>query len=393
MMKKLLCLLLTVLLCPLCGWAEDSAADVLTCAELTAWAEGYIQRARAAAPLNDPSEAFTADGYAYVYDFATLYADSPVLSEDTEFTAVVLTEEDEADPRGIRVGDALDTVLSAYYSENETLTGSRETAILYVADELPEAARWAQVSRDGQRISTVQYAVHEQLPSGGEGYSDAGVLYTLTENRVSAVRVYGLNSRIPLDAVNDLVYSALLAELTEDYAQVPFSYAGTDLDPLGEADLAFSGLDLLSMTAEDVDSALSGTMEDAWVENGDEGWIRIQSFADCTLTWLYDAARAQGRFYMLEITGDGLEGPRAVRLGDTFSSVYNRIRHGEGEYGEDGTEVLYGAEEDGTFGLAEYGYDASAVLRYYFPLTDGRTVTLRLNFTVMELTEILLYID
>lgn len=392
-MKKLLCLLLTLMLCPLCAWAEDSAADVLTYAELIAWAEGLILRARESAPLNDPSEDATADGYEYVYDFATLYADSPVLSDDTEFTTVVLTADGENDLRGIHVGDALSAVLSAYYSENETLLGSRETAVLYVTDELPEAARWAQVNRDGQRVSTVQYAVHEQLPSGGEGYSDAGVIYTMSENRVSAIRVYGLNSRIDLDAVNDVVYSALLAELAEDYAQVPFSYVGSDLAPLGEEDMVFSGLDFLHMTAEEADTVLGGAMEDTWVENGDEGWIRIQTFADCTLTWLYDTNRAAGQVYMLRITSDGLEGPRAVRIGDTFSSVYNRIRNGEGEYQEDGAEVLYGAEGDGAFGVAEYGYDASATLRYGFALEDGRTVILRLDFAVMELAEICLYID
>lgn len=392
-MKKLFCLLLALALCPLCVHAEDSAAAVLTCEELTAWAEACIQRARESSPLNAPADSLTEDGYEYIYDFATLYADSPVLSDDTEFSAVVLTADGETDPRGLRVGDALETVLSAYYSENDALTGSRESAVLYVADALPESARWAQVSRDGQRVKTVQYAVHEQLASGGDGYSDAGVIYTMSENRVSAVRVYGLNSRIDLATVNDVVYSVMLADLSEDYARVSFSYVGSELLPLSEADMTFSGLDFLTMTAENADAALGGAMEDAWVENGDDGWIRVQTFADCQLTWLYDVSRTSGRIYMLEITADGLEGPRAVRIGDTFSSVYNRIRNGEGEYQEDGMEVLYGAEGEGAFGVAEYGFDASATLRYGFPLDDGRTVTLRLDFTVMELADILLYVD
>lgn len=392
-MKKLLCLLLVLALCPLCVHAEDSAAAVLTYEELTAWADAYIRQAREGSPLNDPADSLTVDGYEYIYEFATLYADSPVLSDDTEFGAVVLTADGETDPRGLRVGDALDAVLSAHYSENESLTGSRESAVLYVADALPESARWAQVSRDGQRVNTVQYAAHEQLASGGDGYSDAGVLYTLAENRISAIRVYGLNSRISLDTVNDVVYSVMLADLAEDYAQVPFSYVGSELQPLGEADMVFSGLSFLTMTAGEADAALGGAMEDTWVENGDEGWIRVQTFADCQLTWLYDISRTNGQIYMLEITGDGLEGPRAVRIGDTFSSVYNRIRNGEGAYQADGTEVLYGAEGDGAFGTAAYGYDASATLRYGFPLADGRIVTLRLDFSVMELDEIYLYVD
>lgn len=392
-MKKLFCLLLALALCPLCVQAEDSAAEVLTYQELTMWAEEYIRRARASEPLNDPADSMTEDGYEFVYDFATLYADAPVMSADTEISAVVLTAEEANGPRGVHVNAPLADVLDAYYSENETLAGSREAAVLYVADSMPESALWAQVNRDGQRVRTVQYAVHEQLPSGGEGYSDAGVIYTMTENRVSAVRVYGLDSRISQDAVNEVLNNARLAEQAEDYVQVPFSYVGADLLPLGEEDMVFSGLDFLNMTAEEAEAVLDGAMEDTWVENGGEGWIRVQTFETCSLTWLYDADRAHGRIYMLQITADGLEGPRAVRIGDAFSSVYNRIRNGEGEYQEDGTEVLYGAEGEGAFGTAEYGYDASATLRYGFTLADDRNVVLQLNFTVMELTDVCLFVD
>lgn len=392
-MKKMLCLLLALAMIPLCALAEDSAADLLTCKELTVWAEGYIARAEAEEPLNDPAASLTEDGYEFVYSFATLYADLPQLGEDTNVSAIVLTASEENGPRGVNVNSPLADVLSAYYTENDTLAGSRETAVLYQVSQLPESAMWAQVNRDGQRVKTVQYAVHEQLASGGEGYSDMGVIYTMTENRVSAVRVYGLSSSITLDEVNDVVYNVMVAAIAEDYVQVPFSYVGEELTALAESDLVFSGLDFLHLTPEEAVIVLGAPASDVWVENGDAGHIRVQTYNSCELTWLYNQDKTEGSIYMLYITADGLEGPRAVRCGDTFSSVYNRFRNGEGEYQEDGTELLYGDGETGSFGMANYGYDASATLRYGFDLADGRKAVLLMEFTVMELTEILLYVE
>lgn len=392
-MKKMLCLLLALVMIPLCALAEDSAADMLTCKELTVWAEGYIARAEAEEPLNDPAASLTADGYEFVYSFATLYADLPQLGEDTNVSAIVLTASEENGPRGVNVNSPLSDVLAAYYSENDTLAGSRETAVLYQVSQLPGAAMWGQVNRDGQRVQTVQYAVHEQLASGGEGYSDMGVIYTMTENRVSAVRVYGLSSSITLDEVNEVVYNVMVAAIEEDYVQVPFSYVGEELTALGESDLVFSGMDFLSVTPESAEALLGAPSSDAWVENSDGGYIRVQAYNGCELTWLYNQDKTEGRIYMLYITADGLEGPRAVRYGDTFSSVYNRFRNGEGEYQEDGSELLYGDGATGAFGMANYGYDASATLRYGFDLADGRKVVLLMEFTVMELTEIVLYVE
>ena len=392
-MKKMLCLLLCALLLPLGVLAEDSAAAALSYQELVAWAEEYIDRAMTAEPLNDPAASFTADGYEFIYDFATLYADSPILSADSSISAVVITTEENT-PRGVAIGSGMTAVLEAYYSENPDLTGSYESAVLYAVDTLPEAAQWGKVNRDGQRVQTIQYAVHEQLATGGEGYTNAGVIYTMAENRVSAVRVYGLDSRITLDEVNDVMYSVMLDSLRDEYAQVPFSYNGAELTVFAQEDMVFSGMDFLALTAEDAVKLLGQPVDDTWVDNGADGYIRVMTFADCELTFLYDPQKTQGRVYMLLISADGLEGPRAVRCGDTFSSVYNRFRFGEGKYQEDDTEVLYGVENQGSFGHAAYGIsDASATLRYGFTAQDGRRVVLQMSFTVMELTEIMLYAE
>ncbi len=392
-MKKMLCLVLCMLLLPLAALAEESTAPVLSVNELTAWAEGYIARARAEKPLNDPSQHLTPDGYEYVYTFATLYGDTPNVSADTIFSTVVLTSGEENGPRNVNVGNAMAVVIDAYYTENPHLLGTREAAALYTVDTLPESAQWGQVLRDGQRVQTIQYAVHEQYATGGEGYTDTGIIYTMADNRVSAIRVYGLNSRIDLDTVNTALYSVMVNALEKDYAQVPFSYDGAALEKFSAQDLIFSGVDFVNLTPDAAITLFGEPMSDTWVDNGEEGYIRVQLFDGCEAIYLYNEARTEGRVYMFVITGDELEGPRAVRVGDSFASVYNRFRNGEGEYQDNDVEILYGAEGEGDFGAAHYGYDASATARYGVTLEDGRRIILQMEFTVMDCTEIMLTME
>ena len=392
-MKKMLCLLLCALLLPVAALAEESAAATLSFQDLSDWAQTYIERAMNTTPLNDPAASETAEGYEFVYDFATLYADAPVLNDETTVSAVVVLSSEESTLGGVSIGSSMTAVLEAYYNENPSLEGDYESAVLYAVDNLPATAQWGMVNRDGQRVQTIQYAVHEQL-EGNAGYTNAGVIYTMAENRVSAVRVYGLDSCISLDEVNAVMYSVMLDALRDEYALVPFSYNGEELTVFAREDLVFSGMDFLTLTAEDAIALLGEPVDDVWMENGEEGYIRVMTFGQCELTFLYDQNKASGRVYMLLIAADGMEGPRAVRCGDTFSSVYNRFRFGEGEYQADDTEVLYGTENQGSFGHAAYGIsDASATLRYGFTAEDGRQVVLQMSFTVMELTEMMLYAE
>ena len=392
-MKKMLCVLLAVLLCPVMALAEESLAGPLTYQELTSWAESYLARAKESVPVNDPANSLTPDGYEFVYDFATLYADTPDMSADTALNAVVLTVDTENGPRGVNVENAMSEVLSAYYNENDMLQGTQDAAVLYTMDLMPASAAWGQVLRDGQRVQTIQYGVHEQLATGGEGYIDAGVIYTMMENRVTAVRVYGLNSRVSLQQVNDVMYGLITLAKEEAYAQYPFSYNGLELTDFALEDLAFSGVDFLSLTPETAAQVLGQPSSDTWMEDGDNGFTRMQTYDGFEVTYIYDKNKANCQVYMLLITKDGLEGPRGVRCGDTFTSVYNRFRNGMGEYGDDGVEMLYGENGVGSYGKATYGDDASARLRYAFDLADGRNVVLQLDFTVMTLSEIILFAE
>lgn len=392
-MKSLLCMLLALLLLTPCmALAEETDADTLQLAELTDWAARYHARALNAEPLNDPAASFTSDGYEFIYDFATLYGDTPVMSADTELSAVVITSASEEGPRGTMVDDSMQVVLSAYYHENPQLLGSHEFAVLYLMEMLPESARWGQVQRDGQRVQTIQYAVHEQLPAGGDGYCDAGVIYTLQEGIVSAIRVYGLNSRISLDEVQGALMRLSAIQGDESYRQVPFSYDGAELAMFGGEDLVMAGFDFAVLTPETAEICLGKPMDDLWMEDGENGYIRTLTFDGCEITFLYDQNKENPAVYMLLMNEEGLEGPRAVRVGDTFPEVFNRFRNGEGAFDGDAREMLYGTEEEGTFGVAEYGADASATLRYGLVLEDGRRIVMHVGFTNMTVTEVMLYV-
>ncbi len=394
MMKRLFCLMLALALLPILpGLAEESAAGSLEMKELREWAAAYKQRAMESQPLNDPTaeDALSEDGYAFIYEFGTLYMDSPEMTEDSVVKNLVITDPAEAGPRGTAVDMFTDDVLAAFYNENPQLDGSRSFAVLYLGDSLPQEAVWAWVQRDGQRVMSIQYAVYEQRATGGEGYTDAGLIYTLQGDLVSAIRAYGLDEysteadvQADLEAVRQLMGET-------GYIRVPVSYTGTDLEAFGPADMAFSGVNLLAMTPEDAEDVLGECLEDHWMEDDTGEFIRMMEFAGCDVTFVYDASQQNPRVSSMAITQDGMEGPRCVRMGDTFSSVLNRFRYGEGAYA-DLTETLYGDPATAAYGIAEYGADASATLTYSFE-EAGRQVVMQLAFTTMELSEILLYIN
>lgn len=393
-MKRMMILLLTAAL-TLCGCAAlaETDAGALTWEELRAWADGYLEQARAAEPMNDPhdAEALTDDGYMFVYDFATLWCDSPDMTEETKLRGIVVTEEMSEGPRGTRINGFAADVLGAFYSENPDLDGDRSFAALYLSDTMPSGAMWGWVQRDGQRIETIQYAVHEQLATGGDGYTDAGIVYTLQEGLVAAIRAYGLDSRVGAETVNAALDEVRAVAGERGYTQVPTSPDGSTLAVFGTEDLQFAGIDLLTMAPEDADLVFGAAADDVWLEDGGS-FLRTLDYADCTLVYRYDGKKKNGRLLSMSIHGDRMEGPRAVRLGDSVAAVLNRFRNGEGAYDDAGLEALYGTQGEAPYATAQYGGDASATLRYVLRAEDGRTVELMITFTQLKASEILLLI-
>lgn len=395
MMKRLFCLMLALMMLPIVpAFAEESSAGALEWQELIQWAESYKTRALTLQPLNDPTaeEAYSEDGYAFIYEFGTLYMDRPEMTADSVMKNLVITDPVEIAPHHTTVDMFTSEIIAAYYSENDVLAGDKGFAALYVSNTMPSGAMWAWVQRDGQRIMAIQYAVHEQLAAGGDGYTDAGLVYTIQDNLVAAIRAYGLDTVI--DEADVLDNLSAVQEVMEDtsYTQVPVSYVGTDLEVFQEADLTFAGMDFLALTPEKAEAVFGAAREDHWMEDDTGEYIRTMEFAGCEVSFIYDKNKQNPVVDTMSIMADGMEGPRSVRIGDTFSSVLIRFRYNEGEYA-DMKEVLYGTVGTAPYGEAEYGDDASATLRYVLKAADGREVALYMNFTYMSLSEILIYIN
>ena len=394
MLKRIMCLLfvLTLLLPVLPVTAEESGADILMLEELRHWANDYKIRALASTPLNDPyaPESDTDDGYMFVYDFATLYMDGPEMTPDSVVQALVILSSEEEGLRGVRVDDPAQLVLDAYYTENPDLVGTSDRALLYAIDLMPEGGYTGILHRNGQRIEVIDYAVYEQPSTGGDGYTDAGIMYTVQDNNVTAIRAYGLDTRFLAGDVAAVLEDARELGAEASYSQVQTSYVGTDLEPFNSEDLIFAGISFASLIPEDAVEAFGEPLEDVELEDGD-GWMRVMHFENCHVTFLYDAARQTCRVKNMTIDTDQMEGPRSVRVNDTLASVMNRFRHSEGEYSGT-TEILYGDGNSAAFGMAEYGPEAN-ILRYGAESEDGTPVIMYLSFEPIYLKEILLLVN
>ncbi len=364
--------------------AADNGADPLTLRELQAWLEDLRTLASEGELYSDPHDPLyqSEDGYAFAYDFGTLYYDSPDLTPESRLLAAVVYDAEAAGPRGTNTLMTLDELLASFYTENETLAGTRTQALIYWGQNLPESSRWGMANRDGQWVDTVQYAVHERLEDGT--YTDTGLLFTLQQNTVVAIRAYGLCQTMTEAEVRAEESELQALAEASDYAMVPTSADGSALTPFAADDLRFLGIDFLTCTPEEAEAALGSPDADD-IQSG----MRVMSWTDCELVFLPDA-RGDWQLTMATVTGAVAEGPRAVRVGDTVAMVTRRFRF-DTAVPEGSTLRLYGTEGEGSWGVAEYGDDASAVLRYGVTLEDGSQAVLMLSFEMLELQEITVY--
>ena len=291
-MKKWLAGLLAVLMMMPGAWAEtvEEQNDViaplslmteengtLSMDELTAWADTVREKASASVLQNDPSDprAKTEDGYAFVYDFATLYLDRPAWSADATIQAIVVNEINQPGPRGTAIDQSAQDVLRVFYNENERLD-----------------------------------------------------------------------------------------------------------------DLTFAGISFLTVTPKEAEQAFGKPLSDTWMKDDNGEHLRTMTFASCEMTFVYNKQKKNPKLYLLAVPSNQMEGPRSIRLGDSFSSDLIRFRFGEGKTAGDGlTEQLYGTEQEKESGFATYGNDASASLRYVMTAEDGRRVVLELHYVMMYLSD------
>ncbi len=390
MMRKTIALLMIL---GLAAWlvpalAADNGADPLSWVELQEWAEGLLEMSEGMEPYNNPADpdSFSDDGYAFIYDFGTLFFSQPTREGDSVLQAAVVYDDAVAAPRGTNTLYTLRELLASYYSENDRLDGSREEACIYLGGSLSQGVWWAAVQRDGQWVDTVQYAVHMPLEDGR--YTDAGLIYTLQQNTVVAIRAYGLQRRVTAEEVGAEVEAVQRAAAETGYTMVPSSPDGDALPVFEADDLHFAGIDFLTCTPQEAVEALGQPdFEDTLEDGGAQ--LHILGYEDCELVFRI-AADGTEALRSFTISGGILEGPRALRIGDSLTLATQRFRFGEGSL-EGFVETLYGTPGQGDWATAEYGDNADVVLRYGFTLPDGRQVVLMVTFEQFAAADITVF--
>ena len=385
MLKKWGALLLILALCvgllPTVG--EETELQPVLGQEITALAEEIRALALKEELLNDPAseDAASEDGTAFLYAFGTLYAEGTELKEDTALNALVLTDGDLPALRGTGLFSTLDDLLSLLPCANPELYGTYTGAVLYLAGD-EDAWQYGRVLRDGQRISAVEYGETDRK-SG----TRITITYQISSGAVSSILLGGLRAAGDEEAEAELYDELAALQKEAEYARVPVSFNGADLEMFEEADLFFPALSYLTVEPY----YFGDQVEDLLMDNEDGTFLRRIDGDGFEAVFSCDARGENALMVSYTILSDALEGPRCVRLGDYFQDDFNRFRNGEGAYDEKtGTEVLYGTVGEAPYGLAEYGAK-EIILRYVARTLDGRSVELYLHYTDTVLDEIILH--
>jgi len=381
-LKRFWILLLAVcVFLPAMAFAQENV--VLNEKELSAWIDQTLRDTVSLQPLNAPvnENALTEDGYAFLYDFATLYYHQPELNAQSILQAVVLTDTGYPAVRGIAIGSTQDQLMEAFGSQNPYLLGDGTFAVLYQQDVLPMAAYWGWAQHDEHNTLTgMQLAMH--VKAGEDRYTDAGIRFVLEQGVVTEIRIYGLHEYITaaevtanLEAVrtveNAMGAWALAEEDADGYTIV------NDASIFSEADLAFSGVDFRSLTIEQMSLLLGETAQTTSVMSGNEEII--------TAEW-------QGAYMsadVLSVSDSRVEGPRGIRTGESLDQVLSSFRSdGEGRiYASQA--ILYGDGLTAPSGILERDGEWASVS--YTARIDERNVTLMLTFSNDLLEEWMIY--
>ena len=406
MMKKFLSMIIALCMLAACGIAaaEEEGQDPMTAGELAAWANGLKAVAQEEELLNDPTDedSETEDGYLFQYAFAALYGDQTEMAADTRLLAVVVNASGEEEgreseaieqtgPRGISLSMSPAEVIALFPNDNPELAGDRTGAVLFLNEQADDGAVYGLVDRDGQRISAVTYG---ELVPEEDGFRLATLQCFFADSLLYEMRVecFDTEADIPLLTREDrdsLIASLKALDGKDEYIAVKTSRNGAELTEFSADDLSFSGLRFLEMTPED----LPGSPEEDMMEDDDGSYILMLDEADYDAVFRCDNEEGiNAKVVSFTIKGEGLEGPRGVRIGDKLHEDIQRFRFDGNE--SDGTsEILYGEENAASFGIAQYSVNGESTLRYAAEAGDGTQVVLLLRYTMNLLEEITIYIQ
>lgn len=391
-MQKIMVFLLSF--CLLCAFPFAALADdagVLSEGELTQWIDQLLLDTRNLTPLNAPVDeaALTADGYAFLYDFATIYYNKPVLDATSVLQAVSITSDSYQAVRGLRLGSSEDELIDAFGWQNPYLMGDGSFAAFYRMDELPRAAYWSWAQHDDEWVMTsVQCALHVGV--GDSRYTDAGIRFTLENGRVSEIYIYGLSRFISLeevqtnlDAVADVEAASTAWAMDEHVAGYAVQSGAA---PFSEDDLAFSGMDFRTMSINELQQALGENPQTETVSDGSEQMITAQ-FSNAYLSG------TDHGMDVLSVADDRLTGPRGLRVGDSMEAVLLLFESDGQSRTLEHQALLYGDGANVPFGVLERSGSIAAASYAAQMQRDGEWihVSLRLQFEEDRLTEWMIY--
>lgn len=371
-MKKFLALLLILLCCLTQTLAQPA---MLTVDEMLAFCDMALEDALTGNPVS--ASAAEDGGYMFVFDSFTLYTKDAQLTQNAVVTGVEFNNADylQIDMRGVLPSDSLSDLLAAYPLDNTNLQGAYDEAVLYISGLLPDTVNCGRVVRNGSHVLAVEHAIYTM---DGERVEKSCVVYTLENNFVTGIQVLpGVQYMTLEDALQELSDMSLLQEVSE------YSVYTADVsEPFVREDLTFGGMDFLTVTPESALSLWGSANSDTWVDDG-VGYMRTMQWEDMQLIFSYDRSRQNSRLLLMQVYGEGVEGPRSLHLGDSVESVL--VRFARAEDCEEGQ--LYGDGRTAPYGLYEVRDDGSVYVLYAAATEEG-TVLLALNFIGNELVDI-----
>ncbi|MBE5802129.1 MAG: hypothetical protein E7319_07560 [Clostridiales bacterium] len=377
------------------AYAQDVAQPgPLTLEEFEQWLRTLEQHCAAQAPLNDPvgEESLTEDGYAFLYDVATLYYTMP--DSSSALRGVSLTEESFSGPRGIAIGSDQSLLMEAYGWQNPMLLGDGTFAALYAMDEMPATALWSWALHDGGQLMSVQCALH--IAMGDGMYTDMGLQYQLQEGVVTSIRVYGLGDALVGEA--DVYANLSAVESVGMTGDLLPAAAGrlmvSAAEPFGAADLQFGSIDFVTLDETKATSLFGRPVSQSSIPYGEDAVYLSVERDGLSIDYLQSADGQQMIPQTILITSFALEGPRGIRIGMSLEDVIACFRCDGSGAVLGSANLLYGDGMGAPYGLEEPDGMGGIVLRYLAEAESERglmTVTLQLSFVEGQLTEMMMY--
>lgn len=371
-MKKLLAaaLSLIMLLSVLPVFAQES---VLTVDELLTFCDEILSNALKQSPLSaEPAED---GGYVFTYDEYAIYSPDAALTESSRVTGVDLHNPDAmlSDMRGIAPGYTLSALLDAYPLDNENLHGTYDEAALYIRGLLPGAVNTGRAVRSGSHMLVVEHAVYN---ADGENVEKCCVVYTLENNFVIAAQIMLDVQEMTLEDAQEEIESLSLLQEKNEYSV----YTAENPEAFTREDLSFGGLDFLTVTPQSALDALGSALSDTWAQDG-SGYIRSMQWNDIQLVFSYDAQKSAAALELMQVYGEGIEGPRNLHIGDSALSVMDRFERTNLE-----GALLYGDGVNAPYGKFQVRDDGSLYLLYAASVEE-KTVLLALTFVDDQLVD------